>query len=374
VTTVNNRLHAARQRLKGGLLSMVKDDFQRHTLPDDFAERIGRIIAVRGPVVDAQFAADSEPELLDAVTLEETLSLSVIQRLPNGRVRCIALTEPSGLATGMDVKNSGSIVEAPISPRVLREAVAILVRPDVQATAMVETGIKALDVFAPLPAGGALALYGPAGAGKLVILAEILNRLSSEPEITLLNFVQTGPPEKMRPPGAEELPNASGRIETFYLPAGDSAEPGSTSVETVRDAVQGTVYMSRDMALAGLYPSIAPLVSSSRVLTEEAVGREHVDVVRGVRDVLRRAEATRQGNGSSLSPDDQDALATADRLRAYLTQPLYVAEPYTKQPGAYVPVGQAVSDCRAILSGRYNDLPVETFRFGGSLEHLLARE
>jgi F0F1-type ATP synthase beta subunit len=352
---------------------MVKDDFRQHALPDDFADRIGKIIEVRGPVIEAQFAPDSEPELLDGVTLEEEVGLSVMQRLPHGRVRCIALTEPSGLTAGMDVTNTGSIVQRPISPRVLREAVAILVRPDAQAKAMVETGIKALDVLSPLPAGGTLALYGPAGAGKLVILAEILHRLTTGTDITLLNFVQTGPPEKMRPAGDEELPNASGRIETFYLPAQDSAEPGSVTVATVRDAVQGAVYMSRAMALAGLYPSIDPLVSWSHVLTEEAVGRDHVTVAREVRDVLQRAASLFEQDDASLSAEDRDLLSTADRLRAYFTQPLYVAEPYTKQPGAFVPVGQAMSDCQEILSGRYNDLPVETFRFGGSLEHLLAR-
>lgn len=373
VTTVNNRLHAARQRLKGGLLPMVKDDFRRHAPSGDFADKIGRIIAVRGPVIEAQFAADSEPEILNAVTLEERLSLAVTQRLPDGRVRCIALTAPSDLVTGMDVTNSESIVQSPISPAVLRDAVAILVRPEAQSDSMVETGIKALDVLCPLPAAGTIALYGPAGAGKLAVLGEVLDRLSTGPEITLLNFTQTGPPDKMRPPGDEELPNASGRIETFYLPVDDSAEPSSIAVETVRDAIQGAVYMSRAMVLAGLYPSIDPLVSWSRVLTEEAVGREHVAVADQVRDVLQRAEAIREGNRNPLSPDDQSTLATADRIRMYLTQPFYVAEPYTTVPGEYVPVSQSISDCRAILSGRYNDLSVETFRFGGSLEQILAR-
>ncbi len=373
VTTVNNRLHAARQRLKGGLLPMVKDDFRKHSLPDDFAERVGKIIAVRGPVIEAQFAADGEPELLDAVTLEETLSLAVMQRLPGGRVRCVALTELPDLGAGMDVTSSGEIVQSPISPQVLREAVAILVRPNAQADAMVETGIKALDVLCPLPAGGTLALYGPAGAGKLVVLGEILQRLRRGPEITLLNFIQTGPPDKMRPPGDDELPNASGRIETFYLPADDSAQPSSAAVESIRDAVGGAVYMSRSMALAGLYPSIDPLLSWSRVLTKEAVGEEHVAVAQQVRETLHRAETVRERGKAALSPEDQGVLATADRLRSYLTQPLFIAEPYTKIPGEFVPVSQSMSDCRTILSGRYNDVPIEAFRFAGSLKLILAR-
>src|SRR2546430_1416497 len=55
VATVNNRLHAARSRLKHRMLTMVTDTLHSHALPDDFANRIGRLIETRGNVVDALF-------------------------------------------------------------------------------------------------------------------------------------------------------------------------------------------------------------------------------------------------------------------------------------------------------------------------------
>lgn len=277
VTTVNNRLYAARQRLKGGLMTVVKDDLQSHALPRGFAEKVGKIIA------------------------------------------------------------------------------------------------KALDLFCPLPAGGTFGLYGPHGAGKLVVLAEILHRMKAGQEITLLNFVQTGAPELMRPPDDDDLPNAAGAIETFYLPVEDSAEPSSQAVAAVTEALQGALYMSRAMALAGLYPCIDPLVSWSRLLTPEVVGMEHVEVAEQAREVLRRYQAQQEHPDEAQTAEARTLVATAERLRAYLTQPFHTAEPYTKIPGEHVPVTQTARDCGEILSGRYNGVPVEAFRFAGSLEQILSR-
>jgi RNA polymerase sigma factor (sigma-70 family) len=52
--TVNNRLHTARSKLKERL-TMVTEVFHSHALPDDFANRIGRLIGARGAVVEAVF-------------------------------------------------------------------------------------------------------------------------------------------------------------------------------------------------------------------------------------------------------------------------------------------------------------------------------
>ena len=65
VTTVNNRLHAARKQLKRRTLTMVKDTLEAHQLPDDFAARIGRIVRAREGVVDARFDPGSLPDFPD---------------------------------------------------------------------------------------------------------------------------------------------------------------------------------------------------------------------------------------------------------------------------------------------------------------------
>src|SRR5499426_789820 len=63
LTTVNNRLHEARVRLKRKV-TMVKDTLESHALPDDFAARIGRIVRARPPLIEARFNPGALPEVL----------------------------------------------------------------------------------------------------------------------------------------------------------------------------------------------------------------------------------------------------------------------------------------------------------------------
>ena len=71
VTTVNNRLHAARSQLKQRIITMVSDTLHSHALPDDFAHRIGRLIETRGDVVDALFDPAALPDLMTELTVSD---------------------------------------------------------------------------------------------------------------------------------------------------------------------------------------------------------------------------------------------------------------------------------------------------------------
>jgi RNA polymerase sigma factor (sigma-70 family) len=70
-TTVNNRLHAARTRLKERMLTMVGETFHANGLLDDFATRIGRLIAARGDVIEALFDPQSLPDLLTELAVSD---------------------------------------------------------------------------------------------------------------------------------------------------------------------------------------------------------------------------------------------------------------------------------------------------------------
>jgi len=93
-TTVNNRLHAARSKLKERVLTMVAETLQAHGLPDDFANRIGRLVGARGDVIEALFDPQSLPDLLAELAVSDetnrrTMTVQVIQRPGGGhRARC----------------------------------------------------------------------------------------------------------------------------------------------------------------------------------------------------------------------------------------------------------------------------------------------
>src|SRR5262249_29732703 len=64
LATVNNRLHAARSRLKQRMLTMATETLHERALPDDFANRIGRLIEARGSVIDVLFDPNAMPDIL----------------------------------------------------------------------------------------------------------------------------------------------------------------------------------------------------------------------------------------------------------------------------------------------------------------------
>jgi hypothetical protein len=97
VATVNNRLHAARSKLKVRMLAMVNETFHAHALPDDFANRIGRLVEARGAVVEALFDPDAPPDVLTELALSDeakrrAVAVQVIQPPNGGLVRGIALS------------------------------------------------------------------------------------------------------------------------------------------------------------------------------------------------------------------------------------------------------------------------------------------
>ena len=134
VTTVNNRLHAARQQLKRGTLTMVKDTLEAYRLPDDFAARIGRIVRTREGVVEVLFDPTNLPDPLTELTVSDTprrraVTVQVVQLLEGGVVRCVPLSPTDGLTAGMTVLSAGRRIEAPAGREALDRAVRLLAGP-----------------------------------------------------------------------------------------------------------------------------------------------------------------------------------------------------------------------------------------------------
>lgn len=168
----------------------------------------GKVVQVVGPVIDAEFPADSVPEILDALVIDledgEELVLEVQQHLGENRVRTIAMDATEGIQRGTTVRNTGQGISMPTGEsirgrlfNVVGKAVDGLPQPEAEgrkpihsdpppfedlstSVEMLETGIKVVDLLEPYSRGGKIGLFGGAGVGKTVLIMELINNIAKE--------------------------------------------------------------------------------------------------------------------------------------------------------------------------------------------------
>ena len=171
---------------------------------------IGKIIQVIGPTVDVLFPETEVPQLFNAVVVDDKernikLHLEVEQNIGNNTVRCVALGPTEGLARGMKVKDTGSPITVPVGPQTLGRIFNLLGEPidgkealpmpemrsvihkpsptfeeQLPISTVLETGLKVIDLLAPIPKGGKVGLFGGAGVGKTVIVMELIRSIATE--------------------------------------------------------------------------------------------------------------------------------------------------------------------------------------------------
>jgi F-type H+-transporting ATPase subunit beta len=104
------------------------------------------------------------------------------------------------------------------------------------------------------------------------------------------------------------------------------------------------------------------------LLESAAVSEEHRQVARQVRELLQR-----YASSPDTSAEDQQMVKRARRVQLFLTQPFFVAEAFTDIPGEFVPLAETLKGCKALLEGRYDDVPEQAFYFVGTIEQALAK-
>jgi len=163
----------------------------------------GKVVNVRDVVVEVEFNEDPKPETHDILTLKEdnSVKLQVVESAAPSRFYCINLTNSNPMYRGAIVVNTNEKLKIPVGEKVLGRVMDLFGNPldgqgpvecntsvDVygspptysETTADVtflETGIKIVDLFAPLLKGGKVGLFGGAGVGKTVLLTEILHNI-----------------------------------------------------------------------------------------------------------------------------------------------------------------------------------------------------
>ncbi|HRN74285.1 F0F1 ATP synthase subunit beta [Ottowia sp.] len=161
------------------------------------APSVGQVVRIRGDVVDVRFT-DRVPRLQEALHVDG-LALEVAALLDQGTVRCIALAPLRGLGLGAEVQASGAPIQVPVGQALLGRMLNVFGEPmdggpppaasawrpihrpppplseRVLQGEVLETGIKAIDLLAPIERGGKTGLFGGAGVGKTVLINELIH-------------------------------------------------------------------------------------------------------------------------------------------------------------------------------------------------------
>jgi len=158
-------------------------------------------------------------------------------------------------------------------------------------------------------------------------------------------------------------------VQAVYVPADDYTDPAPVTVFAHLDA---TIALERSIAEQGIYPAVDPLNSTSRILDPNIVGKDHYEVARGVQKVLQKYKDLQDIIAilgiDELSDEDKLTVARARKIQKFLSQPMFVAEVFTGQPGRYVKTTDTVRGFKEILEGKHDKLPEQAFFMVGTIE------
>jgi F-type H+-transporting ATPase subunit beta len=160
-------------------------------------------------------------------------------------------------------------------------------------------------------------------------------------------------------------------MQAIYVPADDLTDP---AVATAFTHLDGTVVLARPIAELGIYPAVDPLDSTSRILDPKVIGEEHYGVSRSVQIILQRYKELQDIIAilgmEELSEDDKLTVSRARKIQRFLSQPFNVAETFTGTPGKYVKVADTIKGFKAIIDGKYDDMPEQAFYMVGAIEEV----
>ncbi len=158
-------------------------------------------------------------------------------------------------------------------------------------------------------------------------------------------------------------------VQAIYVPADDITDPAPATTFAHLDA---TTVLSRQLTELGIYPAVDPLASTSRILDPRIVGEEHYAVARSVQKILQRYKDLQDIIAilgmDELSEDDKLVVARARKIQRFLSQPFFVAEQFTGQPGRYVKLKDSIKGFKELIEGKADDLPEQAFYMVGTIE------
>ena len=403
----------------------------------------GQIVQIIGPTVDLKFPEKELPRLLNAVKITYPeknidLTLEVAQEIGNNTVRCIALGSTEGLVRGMLAQDTGAPIMVPIGEQTLGRIFNLLGQPidekgelaepkkrnsihspspnfqeQLPVTEILETGLKVIDLLAPIPKGGKVGLFGGAGVGKTVIVMELIRTIATEHGGV---SVFAGIGERSREGNDLWLElNASGVVKNSVLVFGQMNEPPGarlrigltalTMAEYFRDEEKKDVLLFIDnvfryiqagsevSTLLGRMPSAVgyqPNLATEVAQLEERIASTRngsitsiqaiyvpADTAFGVQKVLQRYKDLQDIISilgiDELSDEDKLIVSRARKIQRFFSQPFFVAEAFTGLKGKYVKLKDTIQGFKMIIEGKFDQLPEQAFYMVGSIEDAIAK-
>ena len=331
-------------------------------------------------------------------------------------------------ATGAPLDNRGPIdatTQLPIDRPVGADKVLL-------TDQLLETGIKVIDLFAPIVRGGTSTMTAMPGVGLIVISSELIQRIAARhggcaviadledgiyPLSDLVADLRGGGVDRhvaivagrqdATPAGKRQVALAGLTLAEHFCAQGretllflnqqllteqtiqriQERRRGGTSgsltlliwqirtPETIHERaldqplpLDGQIVFNRGLAKQSIWPAIDPVQSTSRLLDGQALGAEHVQLARAAQELLRNYGDL---EGTGAASDDARLQARARRVLLFGSQPFVVAETFTARPGVYVPVAETLRGYGKLLAGKHDHVPEEAFRFVGGLEEAL---
>jgi F-type H+-transporting ATPase subunit beta len=163
-------------------------------------------------------------------------------------------------------------------------------------------------------------------------------------------------------------------VQAIFVPADDLTDPAPAASFAHLDA---TTTLNRDIAAQGIFPAVDPLDSTSRIMDPLVIGEEHYNVARRVQEILQHYKSLKDVIAilgmDELSEEDKITLGRARKISRFLSQPMFVAEAFTNQPGVFVQLEDTIKSFKAVCDGDYDHLPESAFYMVGGIAEAVAK-
>lgn len=163
-------------------------------------------------------------------------------------------------------------------------------------------------------------------------------------------------------------------VQAIYVPADDLTDPAPATTFAHLDA---TTVLSRKIAELGIYPSVDPLDSSSRILSPDVLGEAHYQTAQQVKKILQLYKELQDIIAilgmDELSEEDTKTVYRARKIQRFLSQPFHMAEQFTGMKGVFVGIEDTIKGFSMIINGELDHLPEAAFNLVGTIEQAIEK-